>query len=103
MFIDGCFWHSCPLHATTPKANSEYWTPKLARNVARDAEVTAGLVAAHWTVMRFWEHEQPELASRSIIDEWSKSLTDEAPPVTARQGTDQDVVLNRSSPKARTK
>jgi DNA mismatch endonuclease (patch repair protein) len=59
VFIDGCFWHVCPIHATHPKANAEYWAPKLARNVERDAEVTVKLEAAGWTVLRYWEHEAP--------------------------------------------
>ena len=59
VFIDGCFWHGCPLHGTSPKANSGYWGPKLARNVERDLETTAFLTASGWTVLRFWEHENP--------------------------------------------
>jgi len=59
VFIDGCFWHGCPLHGTSPKANADYWGPKLARNVERDLDTTARLTAAGWTVLRFWEHESP--------------------------------------------
>ncbi|GAB2459264.1 DNA mismatch endonuclease (patch repair protein) [Conyzicola lurida] len=58
VYIDGCFWHGCPDHGTTPKSNVEYWTPKLARNVERDAESTLALEALGWTVLRFWSHEQ---------------------------------------------
>ncbi|WP_216832836.1 very short patch repair endonuclease [Clavibacter michiganensis] len=36
-FIEGCFWHGCPLHATYPKAKAEYWLPEHARNRQRDA------------------------------------------------------------------
>ncbi|MCC0098012.1 very short patch repair endonuclease [Streptomyces flavotricini] len=60
VFLDGCFWHGCPQHATSPKANSEWWRVKLDRNVARDLETTAHLQAAGWLVLRFWEHEPPE-------------------------------------------
>lgn len=56
VFVDGCYWHSCPLHGTQPKANAEYWTPKLARNVERDREHDHALRAAGWTVVRIWEH-----------------------------------------------
>jgi DNA mismatch endonuclease (patch repair protein) len=56
VFIDGCFWHACPIHGTQPKANDAYWTPKLAENVARDARTTAALEAAGWRVVRVWEH-----------------------------------------------
>jgi DNA mismatch endonuclease, patch repair protein len=65
ILIDGCFWHGCPQHATQPKANAEWWRTKLDRNMARDRETTEHLTAAGWTVLRFWEHEDPEeVASR---------------------------------------
>ncbi|TXK19766.1 very short patch repair endonuclease [Homoserinibacter sp. GY 40078] len=60
IFVDGCFWHGCPIHATQPKRNSGYWTPKLARNVERDAQASALLRQNDWTVLRYWEHEDPE-------------------------------------------
>lgn len=60
IFIDGCFWHRCPVHGTDPKANAEYWGPKLDRNVARDRQADADLAALGWVVLRFWEHENPE-------------------------------------------
>lgn len=65
VLIDGCFWHGCPLHATQPKANAEWWRNKLDRNMARDRETTEHLTALGWTVLRFWEHEDPaEVAAR---------------------------------------
>lgn len=60
VFIDGCFWHSCSLHGTAPKANADYWGPKLARNVARDRQTDDDLAALGWRVLRFWEHEDPD-------------------------------------------
>jgi DNA mismatch endonuclease (patch repair protein) len=68
VFIDGCFWHSCPDHLHVPKANADYWVAKLARNVERDAEVSALLRDLRWTVLRFWEHQPPEEAAAAIID-----------------------------------
>lgn len=59
IYIDGCFWHGCPEHRTQPKVNAEYWTPKLRRNIERDERVTRELIDAGWTVLRFWEHEDP--------------------------------------------
>ncbi|MFB7931043.1 very short patch repair endonuclease [Streptomyces sp. NPDC056039] len=56
VLIDGCFWHGCPQHATHPKANADWWRTKLDRNMARDRETTEHLLAAGWTVLRFWEH-----------------------------------------------
>lgn len=66
VFIDGCYWHGCPDHATFPKRNSDYWLPKLARNVERDRETDQSLREAGWTVLRFWEHESPDDVARRI-------------------------------------
>lgn len=68
VFIDGCFWHGCPEHATIPKAHAEYWVPKLAKNKERDAETTAELQNEGWTVLRFWEHESPEAVAYEVAD-----------------------------------
>jgi DNA mismatch endonuclease (patch repair protein) len=65
VFVDGCFWHGCPEHQVVPKANPDYWIPKLRRNVERDREVDAALRDAGWTVLRYWEHHDPaEVAAR---------------------------------------
>lgn len=66
VFIDRCFWHGCPEHATYPKRNEDYWLPKLARNIERDRETDAILREAGWTVIRIWEHEDVERAVESI-------------------------------------
>jgi DNA mismatch endonuclease (patch repair protein) len=66
VFVDGCFWHSCPLHATRPKANADWWSEKLARNVTRDRDTDRQLEAAGWTVVRMWEHEDPAAVARQI-------------------------------------
>ena len=59
VFLDGCFWHVCPIHGNQPRANTDYWRPKLARNVARDRAVDEALGEAGWRVLRMWEHEDP--------------------------------------------
>ena len=65
VFVDGCYWHSCPIHMTRPRANGGFWSEKLERTVARDRETTDALEAAGWLVLRFWEHEDPdEVAGR---------------------------------------
>ena len=58
VFVDGCFWHRCPDHGTSPRSNSEYWRVKLDRNVARDRRVDAALAQAGWRYLRVWEHEE---------------------------------------------
>lgn len=57
VFVDGCFWHGCPIHATFPKSNQSYWLPKLAENKARDQRQSEKLCSAGWKVIRAWEHE----------------------------------------------
>jgi DNA mismatch endonuclease (patch repair protein) len=57
VFVDGCFWHQCPLHARVPVNNSEFWSEKLRRNVERDRAANRALRAAGWKVVRVWEHE----------------------------------------------
>ncbi|MBH0119867.1 very short patch repair endonuclease [Rhodococcus sp. HM1] len=66
VYVDGCFWHRCPVHATDPKNNSEWWAAKLAGNVARDRDTDARLTAAGWTVVRIWEHEDPLTAADRV-------------------------------------
>lgn len=68
VFIDGCFWHGCPDHSTTPRQNVDYWGPKLARNAARDLDTTAQLTDDGWTVLRFWEHEDSGAVAAAIIE-----------------------------------
>lgn len=57
VFIDGCFWHGCPRHATAPKANAEFWASKLDGNKARDRYVNRTLRRRGWRVVRIWEHD----------------------------------------------
>lgn len=66
VFVDGCFWHGCPLHATHPVENSAYWGPKLEANRARDARQTEILRDGSWTVLRFWEHVPPAEAAAVV-------------------------------------
>ena len=57
IFVDGCCWHGCPLHATLPKTNAAFWRKKIAANRTRDRLVTRTLRATGWRVLRIWEHE----------------------------------------------
>ena len=66
VFVDGCFWHSCPDHGSTPGRNRSYWVPKLEANAARDRRVDAALRADGWHVERVWEHEVALEASARI-------------------------------------
>ncbi len=57
VFVDGCFWHGCPKHATWPAHNRAFWQRKLTGNKARDRLVTRTLRRQGWRVLRIWEHE----------------------------------------------
>lgn len=57
IFVDGCFWHRCPLHWQAPKNNAEFWERKIAANQLRDERVTRDLEEAGWRVIRIWEHQ----------------------------------------------
>jgi len=66
VYVDGCFWHSCPRHATVPKKNRRWWVTKLATNRQRDEDTNDRLRKSGWTVLRFWEHEEPSVAAAQI-------------------------------------
>lgn len=67
VFVDGCFWHGCPVHHTVAKKNADFWAAKVAGNRARDERVSALLENAGWAVLRFWEHDDPaEVAVRIV-------------------------------------
>lgn len=66
VFVDGCFWHRCPQHATFPKANAAWWRAKLEQNFERDRRNDQALAEAGWAVVRVWEHEDPSAAAGQI-------------------------------------
>jgi DNA mismatch endonuclease, patch repair protein len=70
VFVDGCFWHSCPEHGTSPANNAAWWREKLARNVARDRSTDAHLETLGWAVLRFWEHDDMSAAASQVVDSW---------------------------------
>jgi DNA mismatch endonuclease (patch repair protein) len=62
VFVDGCFWHGCPLHYVAPRTRRSFWASKLIHNIERDRRQTLQLEEEGWTVIRVWEHEvQAEL------------------------------------------
>lgn len=69
VFVDGCFWHSCPSHGTWPQTNGDWWRMKLAANVERDRRNTEALTDAGWTVLRLWEHEPAQAMADRVVRE----------------------------------
>jgi DNA mismatch endonuclease, patch repair protein len=67
VFVDGCFWHGCPIHGTQAKANAKFWRNKIKQNQERDIDTINRLKKAGWRVVRVWEHENPEKAAEKIL------------------------------------
>lgn len=67
VFVDGCYWHGCPEHGTIAKANAAYWATKIARNRERDHETDRVLRERGWTVVRVWEHEEPNDVVERVV------------------------------------
>lgn len=60
VFVDGCFWHGCPVHGRTRPwtgPNAVLWEQKMARNKERDVRSTALAEQAGYRVLRVWECE----------------------------------------------
>lgn len=68
VFIDGCFWHGCPLHATSPRNNAQWWREKLDANMSRDRRNQLELERLGWRVLRFWEHEEAQHVVEKISE-----------------------------------
>lgn len=67
VFVDGCFWHGCPIHGTWPKQNAEFWREKIETNRRRDTDTDRRLAEAGWRSVRVWEHEDAGEAARRIF------------------------------------
>jgi DNA mismatch endonuclease (patch repair protein) len=74
VFVDGCFWHCCPKHATKPKNNRTFWQHKLTANKRRDRIVNRALRVQGWRVLRFWEHELARRNESQLVRRILRSL-----------------------------
>jgi DNA mismatch endonuclease (patch repair protein) len=68
VFVDGCFWHGCPVHGTSPKTNTDFWNPKSEGIKTRDLETSGALDRLGWGVLRFWEHDNPEESAKQVFE-----------------------------------
>ena len=75
VLVHGCFWHSCPDHATTAKANYTYWLTKLKANRERDLDTERRLQEAGWTVLTVWEHEPVETAADRVAQHLAEAVS----------------------------
>jgi DNA mismatch endonuclease (patch repair protein) len=81
VFVDGCFWHGCPVHGTWPKRNATFWRDKIETNRLRDVDTDRRLEEVGWLSIRVWEHEDPAEAAARI-----------AATVRARRSSSQESV-----------
>ncbi len=75
VLVDGCFWHGCPEHYTVAVTNADFWAAKVTRNRDRDVQTSGLLREAGWTVLRFWEHEDPAETARAIHQAWLRQAS----------------------------
>jgi G:T-mismatch repair DNA endonuclease (very short patch repair protein) len=84
IFVDGCFWHGCPKHATKPRNNAAFWKKKLAGNKTRDRMVNRALRRAGWKVVRIWEHALPR---------WKVEASNQKSVISGRKPEQNKIVL----------
>lgn len=66
IFLDGCFWHGCPVckRPLKPQTNQVYWERKIQRNKERALKYNLQLQQHGWEVIRIWEHEIQDYSCR---------------------------------------
>jgi len=77
LFLDGCFWHGCPSHYSSPEVRGAFWARKLRANIERDLLVTDRLFSAGWCVIRVWQHEiddnvRMKRLGELVAQDWSR-------------------------------
>ena len=87
VFLDGCFWHGCPMHHVAPKANADFWAEKVTRNRERDAQTDHLLADKGWTVLRVWEHVPVDEAVDLVVQGVAHCRAARTAPSGARPGS----------------
>jgi DNA mismatch endonuclease (patch repair protein) len=77
VFVDGCFWHGCPVHYREPASSSGFWRTKVSTNRRRDRRVNRKLRANGWRVIRVWEHDLTRKSSGGMIARFRRFLSRE--------------------------
>ena len=71
IFVNGCFWHQhkgCK-RASIPKSNTDYWIPKLEKNVNRFKENSDRLDTMGYRTAVIWECEVKDLENNKELME----------------------------------
>lgn len=87
IFVDGCFWHGCPVHGTQPKSNAAFWRKKLTANKSRDQRVTRLLRLKGWRVLRLWEHDLTRHRQASVLKRIKKACAASSTILVNRDST----------------
>lgn len=75
VFVDGCFWHMCPIHFTLPATNVRFWKKKLEDNKIRDLRQMRKLRKEGWAVIRVWNHGlKTEAGTQRAVQKIIKAL-----------------------------
>lgn len=93
VFVDGCFWHGCPVHGSIPATNRDFWESKLDRNKRRDRIVMKELKKRGWRPLRVWQHELRR--PQSFLRRLERALNERS-YLMARQGNQRSPQLNRA-------
>jgi len=75
VFVDGCFYHGCPIHGHIPKTHKKYWAPKLERTAKRDRRYRAKLRKQGYAVWRLWEHDLKSSCREHLLRVLEKKLS----------------------------
>ena len=71
ILVHGCFWHGhgCSPKNRRPKSNTDYWNPKIDRNIRRDAENLKKLNSLGWKAVVVWacELKTPEALEAKLL------------------------------------
>ena len=66
IFIHGCFWHGHSCRAGhRPSSNTDYWIPKIEKNIERDSRKIEELKEKGWHVIVIWQCEINTIAKRN--------------------------------------
>ena len=80
IFVNGCFWHKHDCgRFVWPSSNTEYWIPKIKRNVERDEQNHQILAEMGWNVIIVWECELKKKTRKERLERLCKEVKGQKP------------------------
>jgi DNA mismatch endonuclease (patch repair protein) len=92
IYVDGCFWHSCPEHQHLPRANREWWKRKFSSIMQRDYDTDVAVLAAGWVPVRIWEHEDPDDAAARVHSLATSAMRSRSSQARGRRATPASLI-----------